>query len=297
MIDNVKDILLNGNYRYRLKILKELEKVDQEEKIPKYPVLVLTCMDPRIDVHRIFQLNPGDVFVVRNAGNLCNQDSLRSILIAIYQYDIKFIIVLGHLDCGMKKINLLELKGKIPREFLPDTSKRTLDLFIETRKFFQPFKDELRNVKQQMEVLHKLIFHKPEVRILGMLYDVETGWVLEHDKFKDLAYVENLRANYKTILQEKQFQFIDFLETIEDDIINTKNLDEKKHEKESNEGEETFINTVLNKKGEVPTDIQNQNLYTSTIITKIQVPKINFKGVKIRIPRIYRKRNEIKDEN
>ena len=297
MIDNIKDIFLNGNYRYRLRILKELEKVEPEEKIPKYPVLILTCMDPRIDVHRIFQLDPGDVFVLRNAGNLCNQESLRSILLAIYQYNIKYIIILGHLDCGMTKINLLELKQKVPHEFLPYTSKQTLDLFIETRKFFQPFIDELRNVKEQIKILQKIQVHKPEVKILGMLYDVETGWVLEYDRFKELAYIENFRANYKTILREKQFQFIDFLETIEDEIINAEDLDKMKREKEPNEPEEMLIDTVLNNNDEVPADIQIQNLNTPTILTKIQVPKINFPGVKIHIPKIYRKRNEIKDEN
>jgi len=297
MIDNIKDIFLNGNYRYRLRILKELEKVEPEEKIPKYPVLILTCMDPRIDVHRIFQLDPGDVFVLRNAGNLCNQDSLRSILLAIYQYNIKYIIILGHLDCGMTKINLLELKQKVPHEFLPYTSKQTLDLFIETRKFFQPFIDELRNVKEQIKILQKIQVHKPEVKILGMLYDVETGWVLEYDRFKELAYIENFRTNYKTILREKQFQFIDFLETIEDEIINAEDLDKMKREKEPNETEEVLIDTVLNNNDEVPADIQNQNLNTPTILTKIQIPKINFPGVKIHIPKIYRKRNEIKDEN
>ena len=297
MIDNIKDIFLNGNYWYRLRILKELEKVEPEEKIPKYPVLILTCMDPRIDVHRIFQLDPGDVFVLRNAGNLCNQDSLRSILLAIYQYNIKYIIILGHLDCGMTKINLLELKQKVPHEFLPYTSKQTLDLFIETRKFFQPFIDELRNVKEQIKILQKIQVHKPEVKILGMLYDVETGWVLEYDRFKELAYIENFRTNYKTILREKQFQFIDFLETIEDEIINAEDLDKMKREKEPNETEEVLIDTVLNNNDEVPADIQNQNLNTPTILTKIQVPKINFPGVKIHIPKIYRKRNEIKDEN
>lgn len=294
---DIERMLIEGNLRYHLKITQDLENIETKSKLPKYPVLILTCMDPRIDIHRVFQLDPGDVFVLRNAGNLCSQDSLRSILLAIYQYNIKFIIVLGHLDCGMTKINLLELKKKVPHEFLPYSSKQTLDLFIENRKFFQPFIDELRNVKEQIKILQKIQVHKPEVKILGMLYDVETGWVLEYDRFKELAYIENFRANYKTILQEKQFQFINFLETIEDDIINAKNLDEMKHKKESNEEEEVFIEMVLNKKEKVPANIQNQNLNTPTILTKIQVPKLNFTGVKIHIPKIYRKRYGIKDEN
>jgi carbonic anhydrase len=296
-MSDIERMLIEGNLRFHLKITQDLENIETKSKLPRYPVLILTCMDPRIDIHRVFQLDPGDVFVLRNAGNLCSQDSLRSILLAIYQYNIKYIIILGHLDCGMTKINLLELKKKVPHEFLPYSSKQTLDLFIETRKFFQPFIDELRNVKEQIKILQKIQVHKPEVKILGMLYDVETGWVLEYDRFKELAYIENFRTNYKTILREKQFQFIDFLETIEDEIINAEDLDKMKREKEPNETEEVLIDTVLNNNDEVPADIQNQNLNTPTILTKIQIPKINFPGVKIHIPKIYRKRNEIKDEN
>jgi carbonic anhydrase len=294
MIDNIRDVLINGNNQYRLKILKELEKVGDNERIPKYPVLILTCMDPRIDIHRIFQINPGDVFILRNAGNLSTLDGLRSILLAIYQGNIKHIIVLGHLDCGMTKINLLELKGKVPWVLLPETSNQTLDLFIETRNFFQPFKDEIKNVKQQLETLQMLKVHNPELKILGMLYDVETGWVLEYDKLKDLASVKNLRANYRTILEEKQFQFIDLLETIEDDVINDKNLDEMKNRKESKEEEDVIISTELNNKDKVPDNIHIQDPKIATIFPKIQVPKLNFTGVKIHIPKIYRNRNEIK---
>ena len=56
-------------------------------------------MDPRIDIHRIFQLEPGDVIVLRNAGNIFTQDMIRSLIIAIFKYKIKYIVILGHLDC------------------------------------------------------------------------------------------------------------------------------------------------------------------------------------------------------
>ena len=294
-MSDIERILIEGNLRFHLKITQELENIETKGKLPRYPVLILTCMDPRIDIHRIFQLNPGDVFVLRNAGNLCSRDSLRSILLAIYQYDIKYIIVLGHLDCGMTKVNLLELKKNVPHEFIPHTSKITTDLFIETKDFFKPFIDELINIKQQVETLHILQEHKPEIKILGMLYDVETGWVVEYDKFKELTSTDEFREQYKTILREKQYQFIDFLETIEKETIKTENLDKLKREKESDEAREKYIISVLNKEDKEPIDIQNQILNATTILTKIQVPKINFPGVKIHIPKIYRKNNNSKD--
>ncbi|MFW9785498.1 MAG: carbonic anhydrase, partial [Candidatus Heimdallarchaeota archaeon] len=69
MTIDMEKILIEGNLKFKRKILEDLESIEVERKVPRYPVLILTCMDPRIDVHRIFQLKPGDVFVLRNAGN------------------------------------------------------------------------------------------------------------------------------------------------------------------------------------------------------------------------------------
>ena len=204
----------------------------------------------------------------------------------------------------MTKIKLLELKRKIPYEFLSYQSGENLDLFSEVRNFFKPFIDVLRNIKQQVENLQRLHMHKPEVKITGMLYDVETGWVFEYDKFKEFAFIENFRKYYKTVLREKKYQFIDFIETIENEIINNDELEEimlKKDLDEEKEGdldqlvdkEEEFpIYTENNEKDATPVKNQNQkieldeNFNTQIIMPKIQVPKIHFPGVKIHIPKI-----------
>ena len=295
-MSDIERILIEGNLRFHLKITQELENIEPKSKLPRYPVLILTCMDPRIDIHRIFQLDPGDVFVLRNAGNLCTQDSLRSILLAIYQYEIKHIIVLGHLDCGMTKINLLELKKKVPHEHIPYKSEISTDLFLETKEFFKPFIDELINIKVQMETLSKLQVHKPELQILGMLYDIETGWVFEYDRFKDCSSTENFKEQFEIKLRKKQVQFIDFLEKTKDKRMKVEKLDKLKQDKELNEAREKYISDVLNKRDKIPIDSKDQTLNIPTILTKIQVPKINFPGVKIHIPKIYRKRKNIKNE-
>lgn len=310
MIKDIGKLLVNGNLRYQWKILQGLENIEVSDEIPKYPVLILTCIDPRIDVYRIFQLNPGDVFVLRNAGNLHTQDTLRSILLTVYQYNIKNIIILGHLDCGMTKINLLELKQKIPFEFLSYKSKEITDLFSKVNDFFKPFKDELKNIKQQVDTLQRLHMYKPEVEITGMLYDVETGWIFEYDKFKKFATIENFRKLYTTILREKKYQFIDFIETIENEIINNDEIEKIMLGKESNEvvkddlyqivdeKEEICIYTENNEKNETSVKNQNQKLdlnekfNVQRIMPRIQVPNINFPRVKIHIPKISRKKNE-----
>ncbi|MHA1473043.1 MAG: carbonic anhydrase, partial [Promethearchaeota archaeon] len=67
MIKQIEKKLLEGNMTFQWKLSQDIEKINLEGKIPKYPALILTCMDSRIDVHRIFQLNLGDVFILRNA--------------------------------------------------------------------------------------------------------------------------------------------------------------------------------------------------------------------------------------
>jgi hypothetical protein len=137
-----------------------------------------------------------------------------------------------------------------------------------------------------MGTLSKLQVHKPDLKILGMLYDVETGWVLECDKFKELNSTKDFREHYKTILREKQYQFTIFSETNKDDIITTGDLDKTKIEKESAE----VLKTIINNEEEELTELQNQKLSIPTILTQVQVPKINFVGVKINIPKIYSKK-------
>jgi len=294
MIDVINDIFFNGNFKYRLKILKGLEIVDQNEKIPKYPVLILTCMDPRIDVHKIFQLDPGDVFVLRNAGNLVTSDTLRSILLAIYQYNINYIIILGHLDCGMTKINMLELRKKVPYEFYPQGLREGLDLFSEIKEFFKPFIDELKSIKQQLAYLKRLQVHKKELIIIGMIYDVETGWVFEYERFEEFVHVQDFRKQLNTILKEKKFQFDDFFESIKDGIVNRDESGKNKEEtvQLKKQEEDKIIHVDEKMKDNI---ISNANLNiserddkldTQTILPDIQLPKIHFPRVKIYIPKI-----------
>ena len=296
MIDNIENVLINGNLRYQWKILQGLENIEIKGKIPKYPVLILTCIDPRIDVHRIFQLEPGDVFVLRNAGNLYTQDTLRAILFTIYQYDIRYIIILGHLDCAMTKLKMLQLRKKVPYEFFPPRSRETLDLFSQVKDFFKPFMDELRNIKQQVEFFKRLHVHRQELTITGMLYDVETGWVFEYERFKKFENVENFRKQFDTILNEKKFQFVDFVESIENEIVNNDEIEEDSNkipQLEKSNGEEIIYVETMKKE---TVSIANENLKnetdeiltTQTILPKIQFPKIHFPRVKIYIPKISR---------
>jgi len=237
-------------------------------------------MDPRINIHRIFQLNPGDVFILRNAGNLYSVDVIRSMLLAIHNYDIKLIIVLGHLDCGMTKIKIKELQNKLTLKAYKEICSSDLIPLIELRKFFKPFIDEFKNLRDQVEDLIDSKVFPPDVEIKSMLYDVKTGWVFENEIIKNFTYIDEFEEEYKNFLAVKRLKLIDFMDEFEKAIEIPPPEEKKKYNEEDNLLALTPVK-----------EISSLNLGKSGI--RVNIPKINFPKIKIHIPNVCRK--EIKD--
>ncbi|MFX1309646.1 MAG: carbonic anhydrase [Promethearchaeota archaeon] len=291
MIKDIEKKLAEGNLKFKWKIMQDLETIPIEENILKYPLLILTCMDPRIDVHRIFQLNPGDVLVYRNAGNIYTTDMLRTILLAIVKFKINYIIVLGHLDCGMTKINLKELRMKLPSEFLSQLSKNYSEVLSELNSFFRPFNNEIENIRRQIKTLDSIKDLYPEIEITGMLYDIKTGLVFEYETFKDYKLFENFEKKYKEMIVEKKEQFADFLINYEaEKILENESKDISQESGLSEVGIPlTPRNNEIKEDYPIVEHEKSEEYKMKSIIPKISVPKIQFHKVKIYIPNTIRK--------
>jgi carbonic anhydrase len=61
---------------------------------------ILSCSDSRVPPELVFDQGPGDLFVVRVAGNFVNEDGLASLEYAINYLGTQLIMVLGHSNCG-----------------------------------------------------------------------------------------------------------------------------------------------------------------------------------------------------
>ena len=297
MIDTIIDKLIEGNKRYKWKLTNRKETIEIKGIIPKYPILILTCMDSRIDVHRIFQLNSGDVIVLRNAGNQYSEDILRSILIAIYEYGVKYIIILGHLDCGLKKVNLNELKHNLPIEFLRELGKKSVDLRFSLQRFFRIVSDEIINIKNQVDRLKASKAILKNVKIIGMIYDPASAWVYTEDELNQFPSYEKFMANYKELLRKKELDHFNFLETIENNIIGSERVETTKlNEVEINKNivkseitdeeldKEIEEKSLLESKME-QLELPNLERYMN-IPLKIQIPKINIPKIKVYIPSV-----------
>lgn len=73
--------------------------------------VVLGCSDSRVPIETIFDQQPGDLFVVRVAGNFVNDDGLASIEYAIDVLSCELVVVLGHSGCGAVQAALQHLES------------------------------------------------------------------------------------------------------------------------------------------------------------------------------------------
>src|SRR3954451_15913390 len=83
---------------------------------PVKPIAVLTCMDARIDPHRMLGLAEGDAHVIRNAGGVATDPALRSLVASQRKLATREVLVTLHTDCGMRTFVEDEFVGELEAE-------------------------------------------------------------------------------------------------------------------------------------------------------------------------------------
>ncbi len=100
------DLLKDGNKRFvnNLKVNRNLLQQANETSEGQHPfAVILSCIDSRTSAELIFDQGLGDVFSVRIAGNIINEDILGSMEFGCKVAGSKIIVVLGHTKCGAVK--------------------------------------------------------------------------------------------------------------------------------------------------------------------------------------------------
>src|SRR3954447_4895733 len=122
---------------------------------------VVTCMDARLDPARFLGLEEGDAHVIRNAGGLVNDETIRSLVISHHLLGTQEAVVIGHTDCGMLTFTNPDLHEKLGPE------SESID--------FQPFPDVAERVRQSVETIRSHPLLPDSFGASGFVYEVETG--------------------------------------------------------------------------------------------------------------------------
>ncbi|NHI91216.1 MAG: hypothetical protein EAX96_01850 [Candidatus Lokiarchaeota archaeon] len=159
-------------------------------KIPKLQTAILTCIDCRILVEKLFKLEIGEAVVIRTAGNIIDSSILKNLIISIYGLSVNKIILLGHLDCGMT-INEKEFKKIINNIYVKtglsiEKFNEKLHNTISFREFIGGFNDPIQNIQLQLKRLYLMQQSKvipDNVMIQGYLYNEKDGSI-KHVEFE-----------------------------------------------------------------------------------------------------------------
>ncbi|KAH8915262.1 carbonate dehydratase-like protein [Atractiella rhizophila] len=145
---------------------KALGKLDSAK--PSKQLIVVTCMDSRIDPLTSLGLVEGEAHIIRNAGGLA-KDAIRSILISQQLLGTRKIAIFRHSGCGMVTFEEPQTKREIAQKLGPE-SEKPLD-----KLDMMPFKDMDESLREDKEFLktHPLI--DPETEVVGFVYHVENG--------------------------------------------------------------------------------------------------------------------------
>ncbi|MFO0851495.1 MAG: carbonic anhydrase [Gemmataceae bacterium] len=191
--------LIQGVHRFREEDFRPLQGLFEQLSHGQNPeTLFITCSDSRIDPNLLTRSQPGELFILRNAGNIvpphgaANGGEAATIEFAVAGLGVKDIIVCGHSHCGAMK-GLLDpgqvaalpavaawlSHAEATRRIVHDNyshleGDRRLTAAIEENVLVQ-----LENLRTLPAVAGRLV--RGDLRLHGWVYKIETGEVFAYD--------------------------------------------------------------------------------------------------------------------
>ncbi|HLS81411.1 MAG TPA: carbonic anhydrase [Steroidobacter sp.] len=102
MSTSIIDRLLESNERYASgESVHHSAHPGPQPIRPAKRLAVVACMDARLDVEDLLGLQTGDAHIIRNAGGVVNDDTVRSLIISHHLLDTNEIVLIHHTRCGM----------------------------------------------------------------------------------------------------------------------------------------------------------------------------------------------------
>jgi carbonic anhydrase len=148
---------------------------------------ILACADSRVAPEFAFDQGPGDLFVVRVAGNFVTTDGLGSLEFGAAVLGTKLIMVLGHTSCGAvdATVKALQTHNSLPGHIagLVRAMKPGIEPILKQpggdlkqRAVVANVRFNVQRLQQAKPILADLV-SKGELRVVGAVYDLGTGKV------------------------------------------------------------------------------------------------------------------------
>ena len=189
------DYLKEGNFRFVNALMRDHDHLEQinQTKDGQWPfAAIVSCMDSRTSAELIFDQGLGDIFSIRNAGNVITNSVLGSLEFATAVAGSKLILVLGHTGCGaikgacdnVKLGHLTEVLARITPAVNAETTVHE-NRTSKNSDFVYKVTDlnvdlGVKRIMEGSEVIRELV-EKGTVGICPAVYDIATGKVTFHE--------------------------------------------------------------------------------------------------------------------
>lgn len=170
----IVDELLAGNERF-----VETDWEPTESDMPAQPakrLAVVACMDTRHAVENVLGLKHGDAKIIRNAGNIIDDGTLRSLIVAVHLLGVRHVAVMGHTKCGMMQVGHGDFT--IARSIAESTPTPLHQVMRpDFQRWLGGFDDVEEQVQRSVELLRQHPFIPESTEVAGLVYDNDSGRV------------------------------------------------------------------------------------------------------------------------
>ncbi|MEZ4912244.1 MAG: carbonic anhydrase family protein [Saprospiraceae bacterium] len=187
--------LKEGNARFvnNLKVNRNLLEQVNDTRDGQWPfAVILSCIDSRTSAELVFDQGLGDIFSIRIAGNILNEDILGSMEFATKLIGSKIIVVLGHTKCGAIKgacdhvemghlTNLLnKIQPAVQREKTVLENRTSANSEFVEKVANLNVHHTIDRIREESAIIRELE-STGQITIVGGIYDVDSG-IVEFDE-------------------------------------------------------------------------------------------------------------------
>lgn len=188
--DAVLEDLMKGNERY---VSGKMTWWDLPAQISattngQYPkAVVVACIDSRVPVEYIFDQGVGDIFVVRVAGNIENEELLGSMEYGVGVAGSKLLMVLGHENCGavksaIKKVDVgSENVTSLLNEIEPAVAGVEGERDVKNKEYFDKVvknnvHETIKDIRKRSSIISSME-EEGKIKVVGAYYSLQDGKV------------------------------------------------------------------------------------------------------------------------
>ncbi len=151
--------LLKGHARFRQSRFQNLAAGQS----PK--ATIVCCSDSRVAPEIIFDTDLGELFVIRVAGNVCQDDEIGSIEFSVASLKVPLVIVMGHTHCGA-------VTAAAEKQTVSDSFAKLLKNIVPSVE--ENIRQQRNNILTNSKIVQNAV-QAGELQVIGILYDLKSG--------------------------------------------------------------------------------------------------------------------------